>query len=714
MQNPNNDTLDQNRINSKSATTPPRVIRLMARRTIFAAMIAAISLAILAANCSSTTTTSSPPTTTSSPPTTSTTTTSPPPTTSTTTTSPPPTTTSSTTTTTPPPTTSTPPTTDTGNISLLSAAGCTDGTFVDAAANSIVAGTNNDLADDCEALVAIQNHWAAVEANSDLPAEHPLRTWGTPAALRIGDWPGITVTADRVSALQLSDPSASGNKASIGITGTIPAQLGNLTNLTSLSLNRNSLTGSIPPELGNLANLENLRLNQNSLTGSIPAELGNLANLIHLRLHSNLLSGSIHERLGRLARSEGGSLRTFYFCNNYLAGSVPEALRSGVRFGGFNSISDLSYSPVGCQYSGTRSTDTIPALSSTGCSDGTFVDIAANPRTAGTNNDLADDCEALVAIQSHWASVEANSDLPAEHPLRTWGTPAALRIDTWPGVTITADRVSALQLGDTPASGNKASIGIAGSIPAELGNLTNLTDLDLYYNRLAGSIPPELGNLTNLEHLYLYQNYLKGSIPPELGNLANLTHLYLDHNRLTGMPAELGNLTNLTHLHLHINSLAGSIPAELGNLANLTHLHLYNNGLTGSIPAELGDLANLTDLFLNGNNLTGTIPAELGDLANLTHLILSRNMLTGSIPAELGNLADLLFLQLDNNGLTGSIPSDLGKLAPSENGSLNTFFLCGNNLTGPVPAALRTGVRLVGYPVDEGYDSVACQRTSES
>ena len=542
---------------------------------------------------------------------------------------------------------------------------------------------------------------------------------------------------------QLSDPHVSGNKASIGITGTIPAELGNLTNLENLSLNRNSLTGSIPPELGNLTNLENLRLNQNSLTGSIPAELGNLANLIHLRLHSNLLSGSIHERLGRLARSEGGSLRTFYFCNNYLAGSLPEALRSGVRFGGFGSVSDLSYSPVGCQYSGTRSSDAISALSSTGCSDGTFVDITANPQAAGANNDLVDDCEALVAVQNHWASVEANSDLPVEHPLRTWGSPAALRIDDWPGITVTADRVSALQLGDTPASGNKASIGIAGSIPAELGNLTNLTDLDLYYNRLAGSIPPELGNLANLEHLYLYNNYLKGSIPPELGNLANLTHLYLNDNRLTGIPAELGNLANLTRLHLHINSLTGSIPAELGKLANLTHLHLYNthlynDGLTGSIPAELGNLTNLTDLFLNGqnltgtipaelgnlanlthlylngNNLTGAIPAELGNLANLTHLILSRNMLTGSIPPELGNLTDLQFLQLDNNGLTGSIPSDLGSLAPSENGSLNTLFLCGNYLTGPVPDALRAGVRLVGYPADEGYDSVACQRTSAS
>ena len=37
------------------------------------------------------------------------------------------------------------------------------------------------------------------------------------------------------------------------MTGEIPTELGNLSNLTTLSLNENQLTGEIPTELGNLS-----------------------------------------------------------------------------------------------------------------------------------------------------------------------------------------------------------------------------------------------------------------------------------------------------------------------------------------------------------------------------------------------------------------------------------------------------------------------------
>ena len=91
-----------------------------------------------------------------------------------------------------------------------------------------------------------------------------------------------------------------------------------------------------------------------------------------------------------------------------------------------------------------------------------------------------------------------------------------------------------------------------------------------------------------VQALWLPYNNLSGSIPAELGNLSNLVELQLPENRLTGsIPAELGSLGNLEDLDLSFNPLTGSIPAELGNLSSLLSLNLWANQLSGSIPAEL-------------------------------------------------------------------------------------------------------------------------------
>ena len=77
-------------------------------------------------------------------------------------------------------------------------------------------------------------------------------------------------------------------------------------------------------------------------------------------------------------------------------------------------------------------------------------------------------------------------------------------------------------------------------------------------------------------------NGLRGTLPAELGNLTNLEFLELANNNLTGpLPAILGNLTKLEYLDLYGNSLTGPIPAELGNLTKLQRLNLHSNNLTG-------------------------------------------------------------------------------------------------------------------------------------
>ena len=103
-----------------------------------------------------------------------------------------------------------------------------------------------------------------------------------------------------------------------------------------------------------------------------------------------------------------------------------------------------------------------------------------------------------------------------------------------------------------------AQVDVAGSIPAELGQLTALGHMDLIYNDLVGSIPPELGGMVSLTHLSLHTNSLTGTIPTEFGYLIALTYMSLDSNSLVGtVPTELSQLSLLAGLFLHANSLTG-------------------------------------------------------------------------------------------------------------------------------------------------------------
>jgi hypothetical protein len=56
--------------------------------------------------------------------------------------------------------------------------------------------------------------------------------------------------------------------------------------------------------------------------------------------------------------------------------------------------------------------------------------------------------------------------------------------------------------------------GKGGTIPREVGLLTELTSLYFYENQLTSTLPTELGLLTGLTSLYLYFNQLTSAIPP--------------------------------------------------------------------------------------------------------------------------------------------------------------------------------------------------------
>ena len=163
--------------------------------------------------------------------------------------------------------------------------------------------------------------------------------------------------------------------------------------------------------------------------------------------------------------------------------------------------------------------------------------------------------------------------------------------EDWLGVTMENGRVVELYL---------EGFDLTGAVPAEIGRLSALRELNLGDNELT-SLPAEIGRLTSLRDLFLIGNQLT-SVPAEIGQLTSLTRLCLSHNQLTSLPAEIGQLTALTRLNLGDNQLT-SLPAEIGQLTSLRDLYLGNNELS-SLPAEIGQLTALEHLDLSGNQLT--------------------------------------------------------------------------------------------------------------
>ena len=230
------------------------------------------------------------------------------------------------------------------------------------------------------------------------------------------------------------------------LSGEIPSELGSLSNLEALQLHKNELSGEIPPELGSLSYLQYLWLSSNQLTGEIPAELGNLDNLEDLYLFGNQLTGEIPAELGNL-----DNLEDLYLSGNLLTGCIPEGLRAVPE----NDLNQLGL--LFCD-----------------CATGRAVADATD------NPGLVSDCEALLAARDTLAG-DATLNWSADTPIAGWD-----------GITLggTPERVTQLRL---------IRRGLTGALPSELGSLTNLRMLVLWGNLLTGAIPSELSSLANLQ-----------------------------------------------------------------------------------------------------------------------------------------------------------------------------------------------------------------------
>ncbi|KAL9333411.1 hypothetical protein Peur_073550 [Populus x canadensis] len=291
-----------------------------------------------------------------------------------------------------------------------------------------------------------------------------------------------------------------------------------------------------------------------------------------------------------------------------------------------------------------------------------------------------------------------------------------------------------------------------GSNLPRLGNLTQLTVLDISYNNLSGHIPFSIGKLKHLQTLNLGFNNFTGPVPSDFEQLTELDSLDLSGNSYLTLDSSslnklVQNRTKLRKLLLRWVNMSLVVPNSLKNLSSsLSILSFGNCGLRGEFPANIFLLPNLEFLNLGGNvGLTGSFPSSnvsssLEDLAlfdtkisisidndfinnlkslknlylsncniskrsnlallgNLTQLIaldLSFNNLSGRIPSSLANLVNLNLLDLSSNNFKGQIPDFLGSLT-----QLQRLFLSDNQLLGPISPQISSLSNLIALMLSD-------------
>ena len=177
-----------------------------------------------------------------------------------------------------------------------------------------------------------------------------------------------------------------------------------------------------------------------------------------------------------------------------------------------------------------------------------------------------------------------------------------------------------------------------------IGLLTGLTSFSCYKNELE-ALPAEFGNLTNLTDINLCKAYSLRSLPPEIGKLKKLTHLRVNMTQLESLPKEIGDCEALEFL-LASNTGISAIPPEIGKLKKLRVLALTGTQIT-DLPDSICELSSLAELYLSFTNLTA-LPKDFGKLSNLEILrLFGCNLKT--LPRSMRQLKNLRHLNVYDN-----------------------------------------------------------------
>ncbi|KAM3730466.1 hypothetical protein ACB098_12G089900 [Castanea mollissima] len=416
-------------------------------------------------------------------------------------------------------------------------------------------------------------------------------------------------------------PASIGNLGSLttisiwgcNFSGFIPSSLGNLTRLNSLDLSYNTFEGCIPSSFGNLIQLSLIFLSSNKFTGPIPLDLANLTKLTILLLDNNEFGGQIPSSIFNLTNLEFLDLS-----DNYFSGTVE--FDKFVKLKKLTTLR-LSHNQLSLVESETSANRTFQKFVSLGLS---LCNLSKFPNFLANQDELE-----LLFLQDNNI-----------HEVPEW---------VW---NMSKERLKVIGL-------NNNYLTSLGQHPILLP-WTNLAILDISSNNIQGSLP--IPSSSTLQY-HASNNSFIGKISELICNLSSLQVLDLSENNLSGpLPQCLHSFgDSLVLLDIHRNKFEGSIPQTWANGSKLMIINFSENKFQGCLPRSLAKCITLKALDLSNNQFNDTFPSWLGNLPNLKILILRSNKFYGPIKIHSVNyeFPNLQIVDLSYNSFTGMLPVEL-------------------------------------------------------
>ena len=302
----------------------------------------------------------------------------------------------------------------------------------------------------CEALVAFYN---STGGDAWISKTNWLQT-DTPCS----DWYGIRCFQGTVADIILPTNN---------LTGTLPPEMADLSNLLTLNLRSNNLTGTLPLHLETLTSLRGIDLGSNHFTGDISSiPWGNFVDLYDLRLDNNQLTGSIPPEFGQLT-----DLAKLHLWANDLAGPIPSTFGASCNngVGGMCQLQELLLGGQGPKLSGTL------------------------PASLGNLTSL---------LNFNISSSNITGTIPSSFQNLTNMVYFSATDNNLHGSLAVFSAMTKLQ--ELRLAGNF----FTGTIPSSLGNLTNLKRLHLMSNQLSGPVPAEVACPPDFTEFWLAENML--------------------------------------------------------------------------------------------------------------------------------------------------------------------------------------------------------------